>query len=476
MVPFELDSIGRIAAAHSEYPWLETVVITSLFFAVGAWTHPTDPLLTQQGFPWTIFAVILIGMRYGAAEAFAASVALHLAAAGLAQYIPASVWPLPLSFSLGMLICALLVGEFRDAWEQKTEKLERSNEYRQARLEEFTNSYHVLKISHDALEQAHAGDRNSLRSALLSAREQLHEASPESIGNTLLELLATYISVRGASYHQVDKNRVNVDPDAALGPAEPLDQTDPMLLKAVASCATVSVRPEDTESLGSRKLGAPMVIIPVVDAYNVLHGIVSITQIPFFSLTEKNLQLASIIAGRFADYLRVTERVAANKARADFNANQEDMYWFTYHVLRCVDQANRWGLKSTILLNQFDDAEQAQHYITTINMQTRGLDFTLAWKTPDGRQNLIMLLPLTDTNGAEYFMRRFDSYIKEEHSVDLLEAQISTHRLPIEAETSPESVASFFVRFMGKNNEISRSFALDEDLDEDQNNDVPLSA
>lgn len=455
MVPFELDSIGRLANANTKYPWVETVTITTLFFVVGVLTHPEDPLLTRGAFPWSVFAIILIGMRYGSSEAFAASVALHVAAGLHALYTGEGLWPLPLTFSLGLLICSLLVGQFRDTWEQKTEKLERSNEYRQARLEEFTHSYHVLKISHDTLEQTHAGKRNSMRSALLTARAELQGADSEAIGNLLLELLSTYIAARAASFHTVTSTTINADPDAVLGKAEPLNQDDPMLRKAVTLLSTVSVKPEDTASLGSRELGAPMVIIPVVDAYQRLHGVVAINQIPFFSLTEKNLQLASIIAARFADYLRASERVPTSDSAATANSASEELYWFVYQTLRCLDQANNYGLQAHILLNEFGDQQDASDYVATVESETRGLDHTLSWQAPDGRVHLVMLLPLTDANGANMFMERFNRYIQSKHGVDLLEAEISTHRMHIQKDADINSITRFFDRFLGDDNEIS---------------------
>jgi len=455
MVPFELDSIGRLANANTKYPWVETVTITTLFFVVGVLTHPEDPLLTRGAFPWSVFAIILIGMRYGSSEAFAASVALHVAAGLHALYTGEGLWPLPLTFSLGLLICSLLVGQFRDTWEQKTEKLERSNEYRQARLEEFTHSYHVLKISHDTLEQTHAGKRNSMRSALLTARAELQDANPEDIGNLLLELLSTYIAARAASYHRVSSTTINADPDATIGKTEPLNQDDPMLRKAVARLATVSVKPEDTASLGSRELGAPMVFIPVVDAYQRLHGIVAIYQIPFFSLTEKNLQLASIIAARFADCLRASERVPTSDSAAIANTESEELYWFIYQTLRCLDQANSYGLQSHILLNEFGDQQDVRSYVATVESETRGLDHTLSWQAPDGRVYLLMLLPLTNPDGANLFMQRYSRYIQTAHGVDLLEAEISTHRMHMQRDATINSITRFFDRFLGDDNEIS---------------------
>lgn len=476
MVPFELDSIGRLANAGTKYPWVETITITTLFFVVGVLTHPEDPLLTRGAFPWSVFAIILIAMRYGSSEAFAASVALHVAAGVHAAYTGEGLWPLPLAFSLGLLICSLLVGQFRDTWEQKTEQLDRSNEYRQARLEEFTHSYHVLKISHDTLEQEHAGKRNSMRSALLTARAELQNADSEAIGNLLLELLATYIAARAASYHQVSDAIISADPDATLGKSEPLDQNDPMLKKAVARLATVSVKPEDTASLGSRELGAPMVFIPVVDAYQRLHGIVAISQIPFFSLTEKNLQLASIIASRFADYLRASERVPNSDAASRPDSQSEALYWFVYQTLRCLDQANSYGLQAHLLLNEFGNPEDFNEYVATIESQTRGLDHTLSWQAPDGRAYLFMLLPLTNPDGVNKFVERFDHYITEAHGVGLLEAEISTHRMHMQRDASIESVTRFLDRFLGQDNEISTALHSPDSTSKRTAGDVRASA
>ena len=457
MVPFELDSIGRFANANSNYPWLETTAITVLFFGIGVWTHPEDPLLTLGAFPWSIFAIILIAMRYGSSEAFAAAVALHIAAAAHAEFTSAGLWPLPLSFSLGILTCSLLIGEIRDNWEQKTEQLERSNEYRQARLEEFTHSYHVLKISHDALEQEHAGKRNSLRSALLNARAKLSTADPEDVGELLLNLLSTYIAARGASYHKVTGTQINADPDAILGKAEPLDAADTMLQRAVATLATVSVKPEDTQSLGSREPGSPVVIIPVVDAYQRLHGLVAITQIPFFSLTEKNLQLASIIASRFADCLKANERVSPSELTTLTDRASDALYWFVYQTLRCLDQAQNFGIESHLLLHQFGKPDDADELVETVEGQTRGLDHTLSWRDPDGRLHLLMLLPLTNPDGANRFMQRFNGYIESNHGIDLLEAEISTHRLHVQTDSNIESITRFYDRFLGAHNQVSEA-------------------
>jgi len=198
-----------------------------------------------------------------------------------------------------------------------------------------------------------------------------------------------------------------------------------------------------------------MVIIPVVDAYQRLHGEVAINQIPFFSLTEKNLQLASIIAARFADCLRASERVPISASAETANSASEELYWFVYQTLRCLDQANSYGLQSHILLNEFGNQQDVSNYVTTVEAETRGLDRTLSWQAPDGRVYLVILLPLTDTNGVNMFMERFSRYIQSTYGLDLLEAEISTHRMHIQRDVDVTSLTRFFDRFLGDSNEIS---------------------
>jgi hypothetical protein len=198
-----------------------------------------------------------------------------------------------------------------------------------------------------------------------------------------------------------------------------------------------------------------MVIIPVVDAYQRLHGVVAINQIPFFSLTDKNLQLASIIACRFADFIRASERVPLSETATKADAENEAVYWFIYQTLRCLDQANSYGLQAHILLNEFGNPRDATDLIATVESQTRGLDYTLAWQAPDGRYYLLMLLPLTNPDGANMFMQRFDSYIKAAHGVDLLAAEINTHRMHMQKDATPESITRFLDRFLGENNQLS---------------------
>lgn len=446
MGPFELDSIRKLARAPASHPWLETGIILSLFFAAGVVVRPEDPLFADQVFPWSIFAPVLTGLRYGFAHGFGTAVVLHGLCAAYSVLVPEALWPLPFAYTLGLLLCSLIVGEFRDIWDQRLVQLERSNEYRQARMEEFTRSYHLLKISHDELEQEYAGRRTSLRSALLTAREKLAGARQDEVGGALLDLLANFSSARSASYHLVRNGVVDPVPVASKGSANTLARDDLLLKQALESASTVSIRPEDTSSMAVREEGDPIVIIPVVDAYREVRAVVSITQIPFFALTERNLQIATIVASRFGDFLHAQERLPVPM--------EEDLYWFLYHTLRCLDLTRHHQLASCLLVCRFRDPVQAPLYIRTIMDQARGLDEALPVEE-NGEWYLLMLMPLTTRAGLERFMIRFDAYLNEHHGAGLGKAGVEVSQHVLEPEAGLSELVGFLNRELGSSSRVS---------------------
>ena len=445
MDPFEFDSIRKLSRTPSRHPWIETALIASGFFLAGNWVAPADPLFTGSVFPWSIFAPILAGLRYGFAHAFLSAVGLH-AAAGLQAWSGADVlWPLPFAYTLGLLLSAMIVGEFRDIWDQHLVALERSNEYRQARMEEFTRSYHILKISHDELEQEYAGRRTSLRSALLSAREKLVDATPEKAGAHLLELLADFVSARSATYHQVMDGRLMTTPLATLGTARPLSPDDVLVKRALGRRATVSIRPEDTSTMAVRDQTDPIVVIPVMDAYRNVRAVVGIEQIPFFALTERNLQIATIVASRFGDFLHASEKLRAHL--------DDDLYWFLYQSLRCQDMARTHGLHSCLIVCRLNNASAAPMYIKTIMDQARGLDQVLPWQE-GGSWYLLLLMPLTTRQGLERFLIRFDAYLSSSHDVGLSKAGIEVNPYLFEPAQDGLSLAEFLSNQLGAGSAI----------------------
>ncbi|MGI9292528.1 MAG: hypothetical protein ACR2PS_00980, partial [Pseudomonadales bacterium] len=73
-MPFELDSLGKTENKSARLIWLETVGVSVLTVGLGFLVRPDDPFFVHgDNFPWPIIAPVLVGLRYGFAEAFAAA-------------------------------------------------------------------------------------------------------------------------------------------------------------------------------------------------------------------------------------------------------------------------------------------------------------------------------------------------------------------------------------------------------------------
>lgn len=129
--------------------WLETIIITLAAMLLGYLYSPADPLLVKTDFPWMIFAPLLVSLRYGFLPGLL-SASLILAGLLISNLVLQE--SLSTSYLVGMLLVTFLAGEFRDTWHKKITALHVANEYRQYRLDDFTRSYRLLKVSHDDLE------------------------------------------------------------------------------------------------------------------------------------------------------------------------------------------------------------------------------------------------------------------------------------------------------------------------------------
>lgn len=234
--------------ASGSVSWVETLVISALALGLGWWFSPDDPLQVNATFPWVILAPLLLGMRYGFVRGLASAALLVAALFAFRVQGVEAYAQVPAAFIVGVLLCAMLVGEFRDIWERRLERLELANEYRQLRLDEFTRAHHILRISHDRLEQRVAGNDQSLRSSLLGLRQLLRElpgdeAPLDALAETVLALLAQYGSLRIAGLYRVRHDRTpEPQPLASLGEMPVLDADDLLVRTCLERGELVSVR------------------------------------------------------------------------------------------------------------------------------------------------------------------------------------------------------------------------------------------
>lgn len=390
--------------ASGSVSWVETLVISALALGLGWWFSPDDPLQVNATFPWVILAPLLLGMRYGFVRGLASAALLVAALFAFRVQGVEAYAQVPAAFIVGVLLCAMLVGEFRDIWERRLERLELANEYRQLRLDEFTRAHHILRISHDRLEQRVAGNDQSLRSSLLGLRQLLRElpgdeAPLDALAETVLALLAQYGSLRIAGLYRVRHDRTpEPQPLATLGEMPALDADDLLVRTCLERGELVSVRQELLERGEQRAHSALQVCVPLVDTDGRILALLAVEQMPFFVFNERTFSLLAILAGHIADLLQSDRRALQ---LADIDAQR-----FSQYLKRSLLDARDHGLPACLYAFELTDARYGEEVQRLLEGSQRGLDVQLRLRNDEGRRVLLVLLPLTSAEGSQGYLQR----------------------------------------------------------------------
>jgi hypothetical protein len=377
--------------------WLETLALTAIVLIASFITHRADPFRLGMGFPWPILAPLLAGLRYGFVHGFVSAL-LILAALGISINQQWQAAPeFPLGWGIGVVIVAMVTGEFRDMWGRRLHRLEGAYQYRAERLEEFTRNYQLLRLSHDRLEQTVANSGFSLREGIMHLQTALGAIDGAS-GLTsaslqkLIEFVAGYGALTQACVVGIQADRI--DPTrilAHVGERFVVDDTDPVLVTALESGELAAVNDATGIAPAHRSL---LAAIPLSDSTGDIHAMLLVKSMPFFAFHENNLKLIAVLVAHGVDHLRFG---AAVSSIARFIAAFERVHrdYLAFKLDATLLQVS--GAAADVLA-AYDKLHSSVRAIDLICL-ARENDEPVVW----------ILLPLTDTVNARAWMQRVDS-------------------------------------------------------------------
>lgn len=393
--------------------WFETLVITGVCFALGAWNRPEDPFYLSGSFPWPVLGPLLVGLRYGFFLSLVASI-LIVAGLGIYQrYLAPTGEPYPYIWAVGILAVSLLAGEFRDYWERRRTKLEASNDYREARLEEFTRNYYLLKVSHDRLEQQLAGSSRSLREALRRLYGELGQDTAAGLtrgrASAMLQLLVRYGQIQIAGVFPVRDGQPGTDPLATVGKVKPLPANDPLIQHALTEAKLISIQTEYRQrqpDMDTRFLA----VIPFIDANGHINALCAIEAMPFFSFEQQTLRFLAILAGHMADLVVEQEDTAPS--------DPPELRHLRHQLARVGRDAEDFDLPAALVALHMPATLRAQQVAEHIKRVRRGLDL-IREVQDDHWHMVVVLMPLTDELGRAGYIQRLEDGVREQLGVTL---------------------------------------------------------
>tara|TARA_R110000796_G_scaffold227766_5_gene344748 strand:+ start:28621 stop:29985 length:1365 start_codon:yes stop_codon:yes gene_type:complete len=397
-----------LAARASELAaWVETVLLTALAVGLGIYFMPEDPLQVHE-FPWPMLAPLLVGLRYGFVKALVSACLLVAAMLLLRESGLSAYERMPGTWIIGMLVISMIVGEFRDLWDRRLQRLQMANEYRQYRLDEFTRAHQILRISHDRLELRVAGSDQSLRSSLLILRERLRELKPQgdhltALAQPIIALLGQYASIGIAGLYAVKDGKMVSRPLATLGDMGALDSDDRMVRLCLERGELISIREAFLERGDQEQFSSLQVCVPLIDTEDNLLGIMAVRQMPFFVFNDRTLSLLALLAGHVADLLR-------SDATA-LQLNDADAQSFSQQLRRSLIDVEQHDLEASLCMFELKDPNQ--ELLRLFADSQRGLDLQIHLVNKRGNSCILVLMPLTSTEGSRGYLTRLQYQLAE---------------------------------------------------------------
>jgi hypothetical protein len=401
---------------------LEIGIISLGAVALAWWFTPADPTLAKQEFPWLWFAPMLVALRYGVLPSLlSTSVVLgNVWLAWLLGRLPDGMQEASL---FGGGIAVLVCGEFSDVWRVRNQRMEEAYIYMSDRLSRLTKRHLLLNLSHDKLEQEMLSRPGSLRDALARLRTlslQADPADPMPGANGLLQLLSQYVNIESAQIYLLERNGVSQvlgRSVARLGEPSPLPADDELLNLVLERGGMAHIASPD---VSLQRHSSQLVVAPLVAGDEDMVAVLAVTRMPFFALTNENLQLMLVMLGYFADNLRASAGVHAIQMQVP-----NVPFLFAQELARLVRLHQKLTLPSHMVVMRFDGARQHEIPAEFLRIK-RGLD--IYWQTLlNNVPALVVLMPFATTAVKNGFLHRMEDWLRSRFQGDFESLQIDVH-------------------------------------------------
>lgn len=399
---------------------LELFLFTLLPPGLGFLFHPVDPFFLQSSFPVLIGPPFLFALRYGSAPAMGSVALTGIGLYGAFYYRVGNVPHYPGPLLLGILLLTLITGEATDRSLSQLQRSKIEKDLLARRFGQFTNAYHVMKISHDQLKEQLANTRFSLRDALQMVREKLQKRHKDGrgglsakVGDDVLSALGYFCAIQIAGIYPVDDTgKVARQPIAVKGKMGEFKENDPLIGKTLLQGALVSVLPEtyiagSPDALGTDLLAA----VPIKDSSDRIWGIVAVAEMHFSAFQSENLNLMQLICAYTGDLLSQAAHIFyAADDRQNFIGELEN----TWRL------AGKFGIVSSLICIDFKKKHPPEAFLDAIVNRLRSLDH--AWFFSDSRNCMksCLLMPLMGETEYLHFRNHLDDYLTEKfgHGVE----------------------------------------------------------
>lgn len=434
--------LARDFIASSEQRNVRQRLLEIPFFAVipaiiGAVVFSGNALGIASGFLWVAAFPIIYAARYG--SSWGVMCALAAGAVWVQPFVALEGTLLQRTMmAVGTLCLSVIVGASSDRWRVRSNQAEAENAYLRHRLKEFSNDYHVLKVSHGHLEEFMAGQRLSLRSALQALTPVL-TSSDEGIkaGSEMMAVFAQFCSVQVAGLYPM-KSELLVDskPIATHGDMGELPVFDPLIREALRKQQLVSVRLADVDF--DTTDDSLLAVVPICDSSGRMHGVLAVRDMHFMAFQQENLNVLALLGGYAGDLLSRSEGRALSRTA-----------WFLAEIDSALRFCKSHSVPSTLVcirLNKSEKSKAVAHWLST---DLRSLDRSWVLPSKSDGPTVSILLPLQSQQQSSDYLRRVATDLLNKHNIALPSLVVDVGAMELKRSDNRASCLAFINRVSG---------------------------
>lgn len=381
----------KLRLTISLYSYAETGTLLAGFFILGYLVDPHDPALIHYGLAYITFLMAIITLFHGISNGLFAVFCLAVAMKFFYPVFPTEAF-------LYEVVFVLVFGEFHYYWNRKIAQNKTKNSYLNTKLDELSNAFYMLKISHDQLEKNYVFKPMSLRNSIRLIKEAYVEKK-DYFKDFLLVLQKSFSVTQAELYAVKNESLYSVYDEARLNE---IKISDPMLETALLKKRPVYVSSKDVKN-NSRYLA----VIPAV-LQGEVRGVLLVEKMPFLSFNKDMLISISILVTYFLEELGKWELIRQAGQKNGLVNNE-----FYFELMRLNKIYTEHEVNSTILILKTKDSLFAHMLLKKTQENLRSLDMVSA-HTSQGYEVLGILFPFADQASAQGFLDRLFSRLKLE--------------------------------------------------------------
>lgn len=405
--------------------WIETIGFTLIAVLLAFWASPDDPFFIKGQFPWIALMPALLALRYGVLSGVVSS-AILIGTWLVLQAGGFDTGEFPKHYFLGILILAMICGEFCGLWNIRLRRSEYVKKHLGDRIDVLTRRYFLLRLSHDRLEEGLLEKPVTLRSALAEIRALISADQSRTLPGApaLMRLLVQYCQIETAGLYPILAGSVDPQPVAVIGEPGPLRADDALVRAAIEKGALMHLQSDDVQSDGSQYLA----VAPMMNSDKRTFALLVIERMPFMAFHTENLQTLGVLLGYHADAIqRIRMAEVITRLLPDCPV------LFAEEVVRLHRLWESVRVPSMLVALKFGNHPDRLAYFENLRRSLRDLD--IAWEIrQDGTLVLLVLLPLTGRAGLEGYLIRIEELLMRHFGLGLDAARITPNSVALEGD------------------------------------------